>query len=255
MTTEISVSTANEDNNDTGNLVKSTGTPVLTDGASTQTTITKLVTKPVRCVLLEMSNYFSWEAQFSAMLRGFQLMEYVLGEVELSTPARIQQDQLILSWILTGVSTSILPQIASYRTVSRAWLALQRLYAFGTQTRQIHIRRQLQSVQKGGLSMDEYITKVTVLRDSLAAIGESIKESEMILITLTGLGDDYKAFVTAITARYDPELTFSHLCELLMDQDLRLAKSRIAGIQVANVAVNQTTPDNTAVEGSHVRRV
>lgn len=132
MATEISVSAANRVTDD--------------DNPSPMMKTVKLVTKPIRCVLLEKSNYFSWEAQFSAMLRGYQLMDYVLGKVDLSTPARIQQDQLILSWILTGVSTSILPQIASHRTTSGAWLALQRLYTSGTQTRQIHIRRQLQSV-------------------------------------------------------------------------------------------------------------
>lgn len=53
------------------------------------------------------------------MLHGFQLMGYVLGEVELSTPTAIQQDQLILSWILTGISTAIIPQVAAYKTSAR----------------------------------------------------------------------------------------------------------------------------------------
>lgn len=101
--------------------------------------------------------------------------------------------------------------------------------------------------------MDEYITKVTVLRDSLVATGESIKESKMILVTLAGLGDDYEAFVTAITARYDPYLTFSHLCELIMDQDIRLEKSRMMDIQVVNIAVNQSKSCSTSYSKSEIK--
>lgn len=57
----------------------------------------KVITKHIRCVLLEKNNYYSWEVQFSAMLRGFELMPYVEGMVDLSTSQVRQQDQLILS--------------------------------------------------------------------------------------------------------------------------------------------------------------
>lgn len=61
--------------------------------ASTQPT--KVVMKHVKCVLLEKDNYYSQEAQFSMMLRGFQLMHYVEGDDDLLSPDFIQQDQLI----------------------------------------------------------------------------------------------------------------------------------------------------------------
>lgn len=58
---------------------------------------TKVVMKPIRCALLEKDNYFQWEAQFSAMLRGLNLIQYVEGTVDLSSPTAHQQDQLILN--------------------------------------------------------------------------------------------------------------------------------------------------------------
>lgn len=77
--------------------------------------------------------------------------------------------------------------------------------------------------------MDEYTVKVSVLKDALVATGKTLKESEIILITrftLGGLGEEFESFVTSITSRYDPQLTFSELGELLMDQEMRIEKSR-----------------------------
>lgn len=167
--------------------------------ASTPSSSMKIVMKPMKYVQLDKRNYYSWEAQFSAMLRGFQLFDYVLGKVELSSPSSIQQDQLILRWKLTGISTTILPQVALRKTSAEVWDGLRRLYASGTQTRQLHIRLQLQSIRKRGLSMDEYIAKISILKNALASTGEGLKDSEIILITLGGLGNEFESFVTAIT--------------------------------------------------------
>lgn len=70
---------------------------------------TMVVMKNNKCVILEKNNYFSWEAQFSAMLHGFKVMKYVKRTIDLSSATAMQQDQLILSWILTRISSSILP--------------------------------------------------------------------------------------------------------------------------------------------------
>lgn len=101
--------------------------------------------------------------------------------------------------------------------------------------------------------MDDYIAKVTVLMDSLAATGEVVRESEMIQVTLAGLGDEFEAFTTAITTRYDPDLTFSQLCELLMDQDIRIEKSRSTEIQVANVNGHSKSGPTRAPSKSETR--
>jgi len=65
--------------------------------------------KHLKCVTLDGDNYFSWKAQFSALLRGYRLMHYVEGKVVITEgPFAEQQDQLILSWLLTSISPSLL---------------------------------------------------------------------------------------------------------------------------------------------------
>lgn len=123
----------------------------------------KVIMKHIHCVQLEKTNYYYWEAQFSAMLRGFDLMHYAEGMVDLSSPLACQQDQLNLSWILTRILTSIFPQVASFRTSAGFWSCLQKLYAYVTQTRQLHLQLQLQTIRKGDQSMEEFIMRVSRL--------------------------------------------------------------------------------------------
>lgn len=120
----------------------------------------------------------------------------------------IPQDQLILSWILTGVSSKILPQIAAFKTSAEAWDCLCWLYSSSTQTRQLHLRFPLPSIRKSNLSMENYILRISVWKDALVATGEKLKDSK-------------SSFVTSIMTWFDHTMTFSTLCELLLDHEMR----------------------------------
>lgn len=94
--------------------------------------------------------------------------------------------------------------------------------------------------------MDEYISKVSILKDALAVTSEKLKESEVILITLGGLNEEYESFVIAITTRYDPNLTFSELGELLISHEMRITNSRSSSIAlVVNIAAKTGTNAST----------
>lgn len=149
-------------------------------------------------------------------------MSYVENQMDLSSLIANQQDQFILSWILTGISPDILPQVIALRTSATVWSHLQKVFASGMQTRQLHLRFQLQIIKKGDLSMEDFLTKVSVLKDAIVANGERLKEAKIILITLGALGEGYESFVTSVTTRYNPGMTFFALCELLMDQEMRM---------------------------------
>lgn len=102
-----------------------------------------VVMKHIKCVQLDRDNYYSWEAQFLTMLHGFELMHYVEGNVDLTSSVACLQNHLILRWMLTDISSLILPQVASYRMSTEIQLCLQKLYASRTQTRQLHLCFQL----------------------------------------------------------------------------------------------------------------
>lgn len=75
--------------------------------------------------------------------------------------------------------------------------------------------------------MEKFITKVSVLKDALTTTGETFKESNVVLITLGALNDEYESFIMSITTRYDLAMTFAFVCELLMDQEIRIQKNML----------------------------
>lgn len=89
--------------------------------------------------------------------------------------------------------------------------------------------------------MEEFITKVSILKDVLATTEEMLKESEIILIALGALNDDYESFVTSITTQYDLAMTFASLCELLIDQEMRLQRKAnpLFSTESVNTVVNK----------------
>lgn len=89
--------------------------------------------------------------------------------------------------------------------------------------------------------MEDFITKISVLKDALAATDERLKEYELILITLVALGEGYDSFVTSITTRFGSKMTFSSLCELLMDQEIRTQQNQsVLNMLSINVVVKNS---------------
>lgn len=67
---------------------------------------------------------------------------------------------------------------------------LNEMYSLNSKTRILHLRFHLQNIKKEDLSMSDYLKKISITKDKLAAAGEKLQESQIILITLGGLGMD-----------------------------------------------------------------
>jgi len=113
------------------------------------------------------------------------------------------------------------------------------MYASDSETRLLHLRFDLHNIKKGEASVADFLRRVTIARDKLAAAGEKISDSQIILLTLGGFGTDYQSFITSITTRFDKNMTFSTFKSLLIDFDLQFSPSRLE----ANVAVKNKSDD------------
>lgn len=111
------------------------------------------------------------------MLLGDELFEYAGGKVSLESSLAVKQDQLILI-------PTILPQIASLTTSTAVWTTLEKIYASGSEGRILWLKRQLKSIKKESITIDEYLGQIMVLRDALAASRSTISDRETALITL-----------------------------------------------------------------------
>nr|GEY18317.1 nucleotide-binding, alpha-beta plait [Tanacetum cinerariifolium] len=61
--------------------------------------------------------------------------------------------------------------------------------------------------------------------DALAAIGEPVKDKDLVMLVVSGLREEYNGLKTTITARQSP-IAFSELHALLSDHDYMLGKTR-----------------------------
>ncbi|KAF3779350.1 hypothetical protein EJ110_NYTH22848 [Nymphaea thermarum] len=86
--------------------------------------------------------------------------------------------------------------------------------------------------------MAEYLNHVKFLNDSLAAVGNHVTETDIVLFTLNGLSSDYEAFITSVTTSKNLP-SFSEIYDLLIAQEQRLCMfSSLTHVQVeANTSV------------------
>ncbi|GJU55994.1 nucleotide-binding alpha-beta plait domain-containing protein [Tanacetum coccineum] len=90
------------------------------------------------------------------------------------------------------------------------------------------------TVKEADMNNNEYA-------DALAAIGEPVKDKDLVLLAVSGLREEYNGLKTTITARQSPT-AFSELHALLRDHDYMLGKTRapapsITSYFAANYAV------------------
>jgi hypothetical protein len=116
----------------------------------------------------------------------------------------MQQDQMVLSTIVSTISESLISQVIDYSTATEVWSALERLYSSQSRARIMQVHYQLTTIKKGGSSISEYFKKFKGLIDTLAAADQPLNDFELISFLLAGLGSEFDPFATSVTTRVDP---------------------------------------------------
>ncbi|CAA0825571.1 Unknown protein [Striga hermonthica] len=101
-----------------------------------------------------------------------------------------RQDQLLASWLLSSLSESILISVVGMHTSSQIWKSLESSFSTQSKARTMHYRIQLQNLKKGSMSIREYVNKVKICCDTLAAGGHVVTEQDQIMHVLSGLSSD-----------------------------------------------------------------
>uniref|UniRef100_A0A6N2M3R0 Retrotransposon Copia-like N-terminal domain-containing protein n=1 Tax=Salix viminalis TaxID=40686 RepID=A0A6N2M3R0_SALVM len=134
-------------------------------------------------IKLASTNYILWKAQVVPVLRGNGLLGYVKnqivcpaqiitskGGVSQTNPAAttwLRIDQLILGWINSSVTDGPLSQVINCESYHDAWQVLETLYGSHTRDRLQQMKSELQSLNKGNSSLEDYLHKAKSLALSL----------------------------------------------------------------------------------------
>ncbi|KAK6141758.1 hypothetical protein DH2020_024501 [Rehmannia glutinosa] len=236
------------------------------DVLSSQITVTQLQHQLIS-VKLSDSNYLVWKQQVLAAVTGLGLESYLTGSMEVPSKlirdpvtkktsfnpayqAYKRQDQLLISWLLSSLSESVLVLMVGLTTCQEMWATLEANFAAQSSAKTMQYKVQLQTMKKGNLSMREYLNKIKICCDNLAASGYKIEDFDQVLHALTGLGNEYDPVVVTITS--NPEKwTFKDASALLLSFEARVDSANLitedGNVPMVNVATHaQPRRNNTA---------
>ena len=210
-------------------------------------------TLPSTSIRLNQSNYNHWRSQILPTVRAYDLENYLLGTItppikfmnDQSTvnPAYSQWlrlDQLLLGWLLSSISESMLGHVVNCNSSSEIWTTLGQLFSTKSKARLLQLRFLLQTTKKGSLFIEDYFLKMKTIAQDLMSAGQSVSDDELVLYILGGLGSEFDSVVVNLTSKNSvtlPEAQF-----LLQTQELRLETLNTNPIvDVSHATANTTT--------------
>ena len=193
-----------------------------------------VVEKPPKTVALDRCNYFAWRTQFIGALRGNGLLPYLFGQAPLNTTSAIRQDQIILGWILSSLTATVIAEVSQCETAADCWKTLQDEFAPSSRSQVLAIQQKLQNLHKGGKSFSDYIAEINNLVEALCIAGKKIEDEDLVLLVVAGLGDEYESLIQNITVRRDT-ITYKEVKSMFMDVEVRKSRSNIKNPLSANV--------------------
>jgi len=116
---------------------------------------------------LTRDNFLLWKAQVLPLIRGAQLDD-ILDGTEVAPPKTIEddkkqvvpnpaystwlaKDQQILGYLVNSLSTTVLAQVATLKTMSDVWRVLEGMYSAQSCARVTNLRMQLANLKMGSL--------------------------------------------------------------------------------------------------------
>jgi hypothetical protein len=153
----------------------------------------------------EISNYLKWKVRFLVVLKENKIYSYVNSIVETPTvnlvalnlhETKEAKSQRI---ILDGLKDHLIPHLAEKKTSKEMWDALKNLFEVKNENVKMALKAKLHDTKMGKEeSISSYLTWVAQVKDELAAVGEVITDSELVIIALNFFTKEWEDFVKCV---------------------------------------------------------
>lgn len=159
--------------------------------------------KHALCIKLNNENYLLCKQQVLAAIRGHNLLHFLDSS---DKPARFlteqdeiggntstdyleleQQDQLLVSWLLSSMTEGVLTRMEGCDTAFQIWTKLHIYFAAQTRAKVSQLKLMLQNVKKSNLNLIEYLSKVKNIVDRVASVGLNVSVEDHIEAIFGGL--------------------------------------------------------------------
>jgi hypothetical protein len=182
---------------------------------------------------LTNNNYLFWRMQMKPYLIGQGVFSFVDGSTPCpsshdfsSTASAVsatfnsepcqaflawkQQDQLILSALLSSLSVEVLHLVVDCSTSASVWSTLELALASPSNSRIMQLHGSLQDLRQGDDIVTLYLQCAKGLFDELVAAGRPISLTDFNLYVFRGLRGEFRDLVTSLSTKVDP-LSYSEL--------------------------------------------
>lgn len=191
---------------------------------------------------LTSRNYLYWRTQIYPFLKGQGFLGYLDGTLPcppatLGSPtptdassssavsppnpaylAWVQQDQLILSLIISSLSDEVMYLAVGWDTSHAVWDSITAALASSTRSRCLSLLGQFQTLRQGNTTPSEYLGKAQMLVEALSLAGRPLSAEEQILYILRGLRPEFRAMASSLTVA-DTPVTLPQLADHLQAQE------------------------------------
>ena len=160
------------------------------------------------------ANYCAWRARIILLLEEHELLEVVDNDptnpvvvpnptVDLAAyTAFHKKDVKARRMILDAVKDHIIPHIGQLARAYMMWDNLTKTYQSSNENRKMVLREKLKSIQMAKHdTVTSYLTQFKQVRDELAAVGDSVPDTELVRTALFGVAPAWSIFVQAIVGR------------------------------------------------------
>ncbi|KAL5743776.1 hypothetical protein ACOSQ2_026892 [Xanthoceras sorbifolium] len=128
------------------------------------------------------------------------------------------------------------------------------MYLQHSLTKIIQVRAQIQATKKGSLSITDYIMKIRGFLDSLAAAGQPMSNTDLLLLVLISLGSECDAVIVTITSQ-QATMSIQEAQFPLMSYEVKLEQQASStSLAIANASANFTQCRGGSQQYSRGRR-
>ncbi|KAH7864286.1 hypothetical protein Vadar_027803 [Vaccinium darrowii] len=184
-------------------------------------------------VKLDTTNFIIWKSQWQNILKATGLYSFIDGTgvsplakirnssgQEITNPDFLQwmvDDAHLMSCISGTLSSIIYPVVIHCVTSLETWNNIEKRFTTLSRSHVHQLKNRLTATTKGSNTMEGYLQQIKTLNDQLTLAGSQVDIEDLVLITLNGLSDEYRAFKTSIRTRSSPT-TMEELCSLLLSE-------------------------------------
>ena len=118
--------------------------------------------------------------------------------------AWIAQDQAILSAIQSSLGEGVAGLVLFASSSHEVWDILESSFSSQSTAQSMAIRAKLGETRKDNGTVTTFYNKIKKLADTLASIGEPLRDSEFTSFILAGLDSDYDSLAEVINERKEP---------------------------------------------------